>query len=155
VQGSAPAPFGNTRDLPGTFAAYNGATLTDNVDVVGIPRVTLNVAVPFTNAAGPGAELVLFVKLYDVAPGGKKTLVNRLVAPVRIADPRELVDVTLPGIVHRFAAGHHFQLVVAGSDMAYKGNNVPIGVGLGTNQSRAGMLQLPVVPPTAQLPHTG
>ena len=39
-----------------------------------------------TQASGPGGKLVLFAKVYDVAPDGTKTLQNRLISPVRVAD---------------------------------------------------------------------
>jgi predicted acyl esterase len=159
VQSSAPSPFGDVRDVPGTFAAYDSTALTDNVDVVGIPRVTLQVSAPSvlaTQSAGPAGRLVLFVKLYDVDAAGNKTLANRLVAPVRIGNVGKPFTVSLPGIVHRFAAGHHFELVVAGSDLAYKGNNGPVAVSVLTGGSVPGMLQLPVVPQqAAPLPHIG
>ncbi|MEV5342886.1 hypothetical protein AB0K93_31090 [Streptomyces sp. NPDC052676] len=38
-------------------------------------------------------ELVLFAKLYDIAPDGARTLVHRLVAPVRVPDVTEPVTV--------------------------------------------------------------
>jgi ABC-2 type transport system ATP-binding protein len=148
LQGSVPSGVGDVRDTPGTFAAYDGPALTGDVDVVGIPKVTLQVSAPTvaaSQAAGPATHLVVFVKLYDVDAGGTKTLVNRLVAPVRVADATKPFAVTLPGIVHRFAAGHHFELVVAGSDAAYKGNTAPVAVSVVTSKGAPGVLRLPVV----------
>ncbi len=58
------------------------------LDVVGAPRATLKVHSPKaerTQNSGDAADkLVLFAKLYDVAPDGTRTLVRRLVAPVRV-----------------------------------------------------------------------
>ena len=87
----------------------------------------------------------MFVKLYDVDASGTKTLVNRLVAPVRVPDITKPFTVTLPGIVHQFATGHHFELVVAGSDAAYKGNTAPAAVSVLTSKGAPGVLRLPVV----------
>jgi ABC-2 type transport system ATP-binding protein len=148
VQGSVPSPLSDPRDVPGTFAAYNSAPLASAVDVVGMPTVRLRVSAPstaVTQNGGPGGHLVLFVKLYDVAPDGTTTLVNRLVAPVRVGNVTKPFAVTLPGIVHQFAAGHHFELVVAGSDAAYKGNTSPVAVSILTSKTEPGLLRLPVV----------
>jgi predicted acyl esterase len=111
-------------NLPGTFASWSSATLTDPLDVVGAPRLTLRLNAPtaaVTSALGPAGQLVLFPKLYDVAPDGSASLINQLVAPVRVADPTRPVDVTMPAIVHRFAPGHQVRLVVASGDNNYRG----------------------------------
>jgi ABC-2 type transport system ATP-binding protein len=148
LQGSAPPAVGKPRDVTGTYAAYNSGTLTQAVDIAGIPTVNLRVSAPsvaVSQAAGPSGQLVLFVKLYDVTSTGKNILVDRLVAPIRVADVTKPFTVTLPGIVHRFPAGHHFELVVAGSDAAYKGNTTPVAVSVVTSRSAPGVLRLPVV----------
>ncbi|MFL6239467.1 MAG: CocE/NonD family hydrolase [Actinomycetes bacterium] len=148
LQADVPSPLGDVRDAPGTFAAYNSAPLAQAVDVVGVPTVTLRVFAPSvvaTQLGSPGGHLVLFLKLYDVDAAGHKTLTNRLIAPARVADVTKPFTVTLPGIVHQFAAGHHLQLVVAGSDAAYKGNSTAVAVSVVTSKKAPGLLQLPVV----------
>ena len=66
-------------DTPGTFAAWTTTPLgvdgrlgrcadTDAAAVV--------TAVAQTQAAGPAGQLLLFAKIYDVAPDGTKTLVT-------------------------------------------------------------------------------
>ncbi|MGS2613163.1 alpha/beta fold hydrolase [Micromonospora sp. LZ34] len=105
-------------DVPGQHARFESAPLTEAVDVVGAPTVSVRVA-------SPTGEAVLFVKLYDVEPGGTATLPNGLVAPVRLTGlPAEIdaarpVTVTLPAIVRRIEAGHRLRVVVATSDQAY------------------------------------
>ncbi|MCW2985474.1 MAG: hypothetical protein JWR63_3044, partial [Conexibacter sp.] len=92
--------------------------------------------------AVPAALPALFLKVQDVAPDGTVTQAGRLVAPIR---PRSLaapVDVTLPAIVHRFAAGHRIRLVVAGSDAAYRGSPVPAVI---TVTAGPDALRVPVV----------
>jgi ABC-2 type transport system ATP-binding protein len=72
-------------------------------------------------------------------------LPNRLVSPVRIADVTQPVTIELPGIVHRFAAGHRFVVVLAGGDLAYRGSNLRQAVTLSTGPGITQELTLPVV----------
>ncbi|MDQ1015016.1 hypothetical protein QFZ43_001565 [Streptomyces afghaniensis] len=57
---------------------------------MGAPRATLDVHSPkderTQDCADAADKLVLFAKIYDVAPDGTRTLVRRLVAPVRVPD---------------------------------------------------------------------
>jgi predicted acyl esterase len=141
---STPAP--PQADLPGTYASWNGATLTKPLDVAGSPVVRVSLQAPsagLTQAAGPAGQLVLFAKVLDVGPDGKATLIHGLEAPIRVADASKPVTVTLPAIVHRFAAGHHVQLVVAGGSENYRGGltPTPVTIASGTGQT----LVLPAV----------
>src|SRR5205807_2145328 len=77
---------------------------------------------------GPAGQLVLFAKLYDVAPDGSVTLPERIVSPVRVADVTRVVHIALPGIVKRWPAGHRIRLVLAASDGAYAGNTAVLPV---------------------------
>lgn len=117
--------------------------------MVGAPRATLKVVSPATervqNSDNAADKLVLFAKLYDVAPDGTKTLVHRLVAPVRVPDVTKSFTVTLPGIVHRYEAGHRLQFVVAASDDAYLGNKGVKPVTVTSARGDTGTLELPVV----------
>jgi ABC-2 type transport system ATP-binding protein len=134
-------------DAPGTFARFESAPLDADTDVVGVPSVDVRVSAPlqqFTGQAGGLGELVLFFKLYDVAPDGGQTLVHRLISPVRISMPDVPVQVELPGIVHRFAKGHRFALLVSGGDAAYRAGNVPGPISILTDTARPSVLHLPV-----------
>jgi ABC-2 type transport system ATP-binding protein len=131
------------RDAPGTSAVLSTGPLLKDVDVVGVPTATLQLSSPTASGARPESMLVAFVKLYDVAPDGSVTLSNRLVSPIRVADLSKPVQVTLPGIVHRFAKGHRMQLVVSLSDFAYKGNTFGQVMTLSTSQARPTTLTLP------------
>jgi ABC-2 type transport system ATP-binding protein len=135
-------------DAPGTYAQYTSAPLAADTDVVGSPRAKLRISVAGDDAAGiltPGALATLFLKVQDVAPDGTVTQPGRLVAPIRPASFAQPISVTLPGIVHRFAAGHRVRLVVAGSDAAYRGSVAPAAVTIATDAARPGVLTLPVV----------
>ncbi len=83
-------------------------------------------------------QLVLFFKLYDVAPDGTITLTHRVIAPVRLANLTVPVQVQLAGIVHRFPKGHRMALAVSTGDAAYKGNNLAGPVQISTSKDRPG-----------------
>jgi ABC-2 type transport system ATP-binding protein len=105
-------------EIPGQFAAFDSEPLGAAVEVVGAPTVGLAVS-------SPSGSATLFAKLYDVAPGGGMTLPSGLVAPLALtglsADPTDptRVEVTLPGIDHRFEAGHTMRIVVSTTDQAF------------------------------------
>ena len=146
VGGSLPAPVPDT-NAPGTFASWTSPALASNLDVVGVPVLHLQVSAPtaaVTQLGGPTGDLVLFVKIYDVAPDGSASLIHGLIAPARIADVNQPVVITMPGIVHRFGAGHSIRVVVAGGDLNYRGGvaGAPVTISSGPGQ----VLELPVGP---------
>ncbi|MGY1679776.1 alpha/beta fold hydrolase [Geodermatophilus sp. SYSU D01176] len=114
----ASALSGTAFEVPGQFAAFESEPLEDAVEVVGASTIDLAVA-------APGGSATLFAKLYDVGPDGQATLPAGLVAPLALtglsADPSAptRVRVTLPGIVHRFEAGHTMRVVVSSTDQAF------------------------------------
>ncbi|KQX51088.1 MULTISPECIES: CocE/NonD family hydrolase [unclassified Streptomyces] len=140
-----PRPY----DTPGTYLGWSSAPLTGPVDLVGAPKATLKVVSPATErvqGSGDAADkLVLFAKLYDVAPDGTKTLVNRLVAPVRVPDVTRPFTVELPAVVHRYETGHRLELVMAASDTAYAGNRGIKPVTVVSAPEDTGTLELPLV----------
>lgn len=109
---------GTTAEIPGQFAAFESAPLDAPVEVVGASTLDLVVA-------SPSGSATLFAKLYDVGPDGSTTLPGGLVAPLSLADVSTdptaptRVAITLPGIVHRFEAGHTMRVVVSSTDQAY------------------------------------
>jgi ABC-2 type transport system ATP-binding protein len=117
--GSLGAVLGGTAvEIPGQFAAFGSEPLDSAVEVVGAPTVELAVA-------SPSGSATLFAKLYDAGPDGGLTLPSGLVAPLALtglsSDPSAptQVEVTLPGIVHRFEAGHTMRVVVSSTDQAF------------------------------------
>ncbi|MGH8861795.1 MAG: CocE/NonD family hydrolase [Jatrophihabitantaceae bacterium] len=134
------------QDTPGTFASWTGVPLTAPLRVVGSPVLDVRLSAPTaaqSQAAGPAGQLVLFAKIEDVAPGGTASLIRGLEAPIRIADVTKAIRVTLPGIVHRFAAGHQLRIVIASGTPNYRGGLTPTPVTIagGTGQ----VLRLPAV----------
>ncbi|MEW9508829.1 CocE/NonD family hydrolase [Streptomyces bacillaris] len=141
-----PKPY----DTKGTYLGWRSAPLTAPLDVVGAPKATLKVVSPkaerVQNSGDASDKLVLFVKVYDVAPDGTRTLVNRLVSPVRVPDVTRPFTVELPGIVHRYEKGHRLEFVIAASDTAYFGNRGIKPVTVISAPEDTGVLELPVVP---------
>jgi ABC-2 type transport system ATP-binding protein len=155
VQYSSGLPFSSipATDPQGLFAAWSTAALTANVDVAGIPTLTFHAGAAAPALPGAdGTAPVLFAKLYDVAPDGTASLLfPRLVAPIRIADFSKPVTVTLPGVVHRFAAGHVVKLVLASSDDAYLNSRLLNTITVTTGPDSPSLLSLPVLSSPAGL----
>jgi ABC-2 type transport system ATP-binding protein len=110
--------------------------------------VTVRLDSPTTSAVEgtTDGQLVVYAKLYDVGPDGTPVeLPNRLISPVRVADVDAPISIELPGIVHRFEAGHRLALALAGGDLAYRGSNARHAVTLTVDPSVPQTLVLPVV----------
>jgi ABC-2 type transport system ATP-binding protein len=118
-------------DVPGQAATFVSDPLTDPLEIAGAPRIRLRVAAAATGTAPvpaisstPSPDAVLFVKLYDLGPDGRRILPGGVVAPVRLgplpADgaPAEFT-VTLAGVVRPVQAGHRLELAVATTDRGY------------------------------------
>jgi hypothetical protein len=111
------------KNLPGTYATWTSAPLASDMNVVGQPALDVRVQAPTavqSEKLGPASQPVLFAKVYDVASDGSESLVHNLIAPVRIADSGNPIHITLPAIVHRFAAGHAVRIMLAGGDLNYR-----------------------------------
>ncbi len=151
-------------DAPGTFAQFTTPVLTQDLDLAGVPALTVQLSstsAAAASAAGPAGQLVLFAKLYDLAPDGTITLQHRLTAPSRIASFDRPVRLELPGVVQRVPKGHRLAVVLAASDSDHRGNTLPGDVTVTTSKAAPGVLELPVTssgslvgdtPPTAVQP---
>ena len=134
-------------DAPGTFASFTTAPLKRPATLVGSPRLTVQLDAPLaqqTQAGGPAGQLVLFAKLYDVAPDGTQTLQYRLVSPVRVTDVTKPVTIALPAVVQRFATGHQIRLVLAAGDFAYGENDTDQVISVVTTGDSPSVLRLPL-----------
>jgi predicted acyl esterase len=134
-------------DAPGTFAQFTTEPLAKHLDLAGVPALTVQLsravpAVPLPDGAG---DLVLFAKLYDIAPDGAVTLQHKLVSAARISSFVEPVRIELPGVVQRFPAGHRLAVVLAASDTGYRGNALPGDVTVTTTAAAPGVLELPML----------
>ena len=145
VQGTAPLSSLPPSDLPGTFASWATPPLAGSVDSVGIPVVRFHLSTSSPAGLDPTTDPVLFGKLYDVAPDGTATLVQRLVSPIRVTDEQNPVTLTLPGVVHRYAAGHRIELLLTATDFAYLGSRVPDVLTITVDPAHPTALDLPVV----------
>ena len=115
---------------------------------VGVPTLRLRLSSPVvaqSQSLGPAGQLLLFAKIYDVAPDGTTTLVHRLVSPTRVPDVTKPVTIELPGVVHRYDAGHRLSVVVAATDAAYRNNKTVQPVTVLTDAADPGVLRLPVL----------
>ncbi|MDJ0393187.1 alpha/beta fold hydrolase [Rhodococcus sp. G-MC3] len=105
-------------DIPGQSATFTGDSLSEPLTITGSSRVNLQVG-----AFAQSQQAVLFIKLYDVAPDGKRTLPGGAVAPVRLPDSVNAgsipVTVTLPGISYVVPQGHKIEISVSTTDQAY------------------------------------
>jgi ABC-2 type transport system ATP-binding protein len=141
---------GPVTDPPGTAIRFATPPLAQPLDVVGSPRLTVQLTAPtvaVTRRTGPGGQLVAYAKVYDVGPGGAVELPRRLISPVRVTDVTRPVTIELPGIVHRFEKGHSLAVVLAGGDLAYRGATLPQQVLVTTGPGRVQQLTVPVVSP--------
>lgn len=146
--GSLPADTTAPYDAPGTLGAWTTGALTTDTSIVGVPTLDVTFTSPTVAAAqsvGPTGQLQVFAKLYDIAPDGSKTLVNKLISPVRVADVTKPVHIELPGIVHRVPAGHRLQLVLASTDAAYKNAYSVQPVTVSVSLLTPARLQIPVI----------
>jgi ABC-2 type transport system ATP-binding protein len=116
-----------TAELPGQSAQFTTAAFEASALVTGAPRV------PVTVARVPGqpapAEAVLFAKVYEVAPGGLRTLLGSAVAPFRVAVPADgspvTTTVTLPGVVAPIETGNQLMVSVSTTDQGYAAGGEP------------------------------
>jgi uncharacterized protein len=117
-------PYGNDGELPadqrvddGRSLVFDGESLTDQLEILGAPRVALRIA-----ADRPVAQVG--VRLCDVAPDGASTLVTygvlNLTHRAGDADPEPLApgehvqaSIALNDIAHRFPPGHRIRLAVS------------------------------------------
>lgn len=108
-------------DVPGQFASFTSNPFDRATVSVGVPEVTLRLS-----HTAP-TDLVLYAKVWDVAPDGSATLIHRLAAPARIptAALDDPVRIKLLGFAHRFARGHSVRLTLCTTDEAYDNNQSP------------------------------
>jgi predicted acyl esterase len=150
LEGQVSLPPGTTapHDTPGTFGSWSTAPLTATETIVGSPSLDVRFDSPAaaaTQAGGPSGQFQVFAKLYDVAPDGTKTLVHKLISPVRVADVTQPVHIELPAIVHQVVAGHRLELVLASTDAAYKNAYAVQPVTVHASPTDPAALSLPVV----------
>ena len=146
--GSLPPDTTAPYDAPGTMGAWTTQVLTTDAAIVGVPTLDVTFTAPTvaaTQAADPAGKLQVFAKLYDVAPDGSKTLVNKLISPVRVTDVTKSVHIELPDIVHRVVAGHRIQLVLASTDAAYKNAYFVQPVTITASPAASVTLRIPIV----------
>jgi ABC-2 type transport system ATP-binding protein len=151
LEGQVALPDGVTTpfDTPGTFGAWTTPRQPKALTIVGAPTLDVRFdspAVALTQTVGPSGQLQVFAKLYDIAPDGSKSLVHKLISPVRVADITQPVHIELPAVVHRVDPGHRLQLVLASTDAAYKNAYAVQPVTVRASPTAPATLSIPVVP---------
>jgi ABC-2 type transport system ATP-binding protein len=150
VQNQEPAASIPPTDPPGEYVAFTSDPLAKDLDVVGVPALTVRLSDPVASG-DPATQPVVFVKVYDVALDGSVDLPQRLVAASRVAPSSQPAKVNLAGIVHRFAAGHRLRLVIASTDASYTNARVPHAITVTVDGTSA--LSLPIAGKAAFEPH--
>ncbi|WP_336322571.1 alpha/beta fold hydrolase [Streptomyces lavendofoliae] len=129
---------GLSLDFPGQHARFESPPLTEPLRVTGSPTVRVTVA-------SDTGEAVLFAKMYDVGPDGRRqVLLAQLVTPVRVEGAKEgkAVELTLPAVDHEVEAGHRLRLVLAATDLGYASPATPASYTVGVT----GALSVPTAP---------
>jgi hypothetical protein len=85
----------------------------------------------------------LFAKLYDVAPNGSATLNRNQISAARITDPTQPVTIELPGLVHRYKAGHRLRLTLSTSSVTFRSSLGGGPVTILTDPANPGVLTIP------------
>ena len=71
---------------------------------------------------------------------------------MRIKDLGRPVHINLPGVVHRYAAGHRIELVLASTDAAYTGSRIVNVISLHLDKRIPSRLTVPIVSAANQTP---
>ncbi len=132
-------------DVPGTFVSWQTSALPQAVDSVGIPTLSFTLTAPLASSTSAATMPVVVAKLYDISPAGTMTLADRIVSPVRIPTSGQPVKITLPGVVHEYAAGDRVRLVLAATDGAYLGSRLPQPLMVSVDPAHPPVLDLPLV----------
>jgi ABC-2 type transport system ATP-binding protein len=125
-------------DIPGQHVSFDSPSVSAAVTLLGPPRLRLDLE-------GDGEEIRAFVKLYDVAPEGGATLIQRSVTPIRLTDTAGTVDLELADLAHRLAPDHRLRLTIATTDQAFANLIEPTVVTVATGPD-ASLLRVPTVP---------
>ncbi len=141
----APGQGAPAADLPGTTASWTTEPATAPIDIVGGPVLRLNLSAERPLRGTVDDAVVVFAKLYDVAPDGSADLIDGLISPVRVLDASAPVTVDMRALVHRIDAGHRLRLVVAGGDLNFRGGITAHRVTIAAGGPGQG-LTLPVAP---------
>ena len=139
-------------DPPGQAAAFTSGPVEEPLEVVGVPRLSIRLS-----HVAP-ADLVVFVRLEDVAPDGTSTVIRRMVAPSRVptaALDRGAVELRLPATAWRLDTGHALRLVLATTDQAHANPRLADVVTISSDPSAPSVLTLPVVDAPTTPPVTG
>ncbi|MCW2928959.1 MAG: transporter related protein [Thermoleophilia bacterium] len=126
----------------GQRATFRSAPVEEGLELIGTSRIRLQV----TSSSG---SAILFARLVDVAPDGRRIVMRGLVAPMRLGGLPPLgerrgqgVDVALPPVAWRLAPGHRLAVDVSTTDAGYVG--APRAATYGIAMTGSAQLRVPV-----------
>jgi ABC-2 type transport system ATP-binding protein len=137
---ASPCPAQPPYDPPTEFAAFTSPPFPADETSVGIPTAHLHVSNLNTQNNG----LMLFAKVFDVAPDGSSVLIHRLIAPFRAPSGGGTVDVYLDGFAHQFAGGHSVRFMLAATDSTSFNNRLPDTITITTGGQDPSTFTLPL-----------
>ncbi|GAA5154062.1 alpha/beta fold hydrolase [Pseudonocardia eucalypti] len=146
-----------TAELPGQSAGFTTDPLPRQFLLAGSPQVRISVArVPGQPTAD---EAVLYGKVSEIAPDGRRTLLGGAVAPMRIpmpadGSPAEAL-VTLPAVVAPVEAGNRLVVSISTTDQSYGGPTQPAAWRIGIAGGSVGVPSVPGRNVTANTVPTG
>lgn len=125
---SSPRNTAPPSDVPGQFASFTSKPFGHGVESIGVPQVSVNLS-----HTAP-TDLVIFAKVWDVAPDGSAELIHRLASPARIPTGQldRAAKIKLLGFAHRFGKGHRVRLTLCTTDQAYFNNPSPDTITIAT-----------------------
>ncbi len=126
-------------DIPGGSASWTTPSLPRTRELVGTGTLKAHV----TSSTG---EAVLFVKVFDVAPGGGAKLPNGQATAIRltgVGGAGRDVTLNLPTLAHVFPAANRIRVTVAATDLGYAGPLQPASYEVRIDPATA--LTLPLV----------
>ncbi len=131
--------------FPGQSAFFQTAPVESETQIIGSSRIELTFA-----SEKPATDAIFFVSLQVVAPNGRATLPQGLVAPIRFDELSATpitVTVDLPTIAQSINAGDSLRVVVSTTDMAYR---MPFEQRIYSVALADNVIALPLVPSLSQ-----
>ncbi|HEX9815406.1 MAG TPA: CocE/NonD family hydrolase [Candidatus Thermoplasmatota archaeon] len=132
---------------PGTSVVFATEPLAGAQELLGAPIAYLTVS-----REAPNGEVIMMVRIVDVAPDGTMTTVLKQVTPTRVEFPAAasapaFVAIELAPLTHTFEEGHRIGFAVTTSDPAFGASREANTVRIGTGRTAPSYITVPLVLP--------